>query len=254
MSTPPDDTLDLLTAYALDALEPGEMARVSEMLEHDPGLRRQLAELRATVGLLPHALPDAIPPPELRQKVLDFAVGRTSRVVVPIRAAPAQFRGLRGWMAGLGALAVAGLVAAMIGWAQLGAARNELAQVQAALEQQIALNQQVAQVVATPNQTVALSGAAGNGTVVADGHGQLVLAANLPPLPDGRVYQLWLLEGSAAPISSGTFSVDTQGVALATLPLENLPTSALFAITEEPGPTGSAGPTSDVVISNIPAS
>lgn len=253
MTTPSNDILDLLTAYALDALEPEEMARVGNMLEHDPELRRQLGELRTTVGLLPHALPDTVPPPELRQKVLDYAVGRTSRTVTPARAA-VQTRGLRGWLTGLGALAAAGLVAAVITWGQLGAARTELAQTQAALEQQIALNQQVAQVVATPNQTVALSGAVGNGTVVDDGRGQLVLAANLPPLADGRVYQLWLLEGSAVPISGGTFTVDGEGVALAALPLENLPSDAVFAITEEPGPTGSAGPTSDVLISNIPAS
>ncbi|MBC8162422.1 MAG: anti-sigma factor [Roseiflexaceae bacterium] len=247
-----DDVFDLLTAYALDALEPEEMSRVSELLARDPELQRQYADLRATAALLPHALPDAAPPPELRQKVLDYAVGRAAPQAAPLpKRAELVTRGLRNWLFGLGALAVAAMAVALITLGQLGTVRAELAQAQTKLDQQVVLNKQVAQAIANQNQTVALSGQAGSGTVIVDTGGQFVIAAALPPLPTGRVYQLWVIEGQT-PVSTGTFTVDADGVALAALPTRQLPPNALFAITEEPGPDGSSGPTSDVLISNLP--
>jgi anti-sigma-K factor RskA len=69
MTTPSDDILDLLTAYALDALEPEEITHVHALLARHPELRTTLAELRSTADILPHGLPEATPAPELRQRV-----------------------------------------------------------------------------------------------------------------------------------------------------------------------------------------
>ena len=54
MTSPPDDILDLLTAYALGAITPDEIARVSALLDEQPELRATLAELRATADMLPY--------------------------------------------------------------------------------------------------------------------------------------------------------------------------------------------------------
>ena len=72
----------------------------------------------------------------------------------------------------------------------------------------------------------------------------LFYAANLPALPTGRTYQLWLVPTKGNPISAGVFRVDAQGngeVVLPTLPAGIA--AAAFAVTVEPSggvpqPTG----------------
>jgi len=48
MTAPQDDILDLLAAYALDALEPEDITRLHTLLAERPDLRATLAELRAS--------------------------------------------------------------------------------------------------------------------------------------------------------------------------------------------------------------
>ena len=113
ITSPPDDILDLLTAYALGAIEPDEIARVSALLDAQPELRVTLAELRATADMLPYGLAQANPPAELRQRVLDRATGRSG----PATLARAQAANrMRGWVLGLGGIAAVAVLAAVIGW------------------------------------------------------------------------------------------------------------------------------------------
>lgn len=250
MSALPDDILDLLTAYALDALEPEEIARVGELLEKDPDLRHTLAELRMTIHSLPYALPEAVPSPDLRRRVLDRAVGRAHTPISAPAPAPQPLAGrVRGWLLGLGGLAAAGLVAAAIAWAQLFSLQNDLAQARAALEQEQLARREVAQVVLQSEPLVTLEGEGGEGALFRAPNGQAVLAANLPALEQGRVYQLWMIAEDNAPVSGGTFVVDREGYGLITFaPGVDVPSARTFAITEEPGPSGSSGPTSPVLI------
>lgn len=249
---PSDDTLDLLTAYALGALEPEEVARVGELLEREPELRALLSELRATADVLPTSLPDVTLPPDLRQKVLDRAVGRT-RVPTASPIAPVRReRGLRGWLAGLGTLAAASAVAAAIALGQLGTLRSELERTRAALATQIALNKQVATVAAAAPGAVALRGNTGSGTVLRDPSGQILLATNLPPSATGRVYQLWSTEG-ATPTSIGTFIISSD-TGIVVLSANGAPIGNQYAVTDEPGPSGSSGPTTPPLLSSASAS
>src|SRR5262245_56977171 len=126
MTAPHDDIQELLAAYALDALEPEEIARLHALLEERPELRATLAELRATANKLPYGLPEATPPAELRQRVLDYATGRA----LPAPAAPKRGRG---WLLVLGGLAAAAIVAAAIGWGQVIGLRGEVARANAEL-------------------------------------------------------------------------------------------------------------------------
>lgn len=246
MTSPPDDVLDLLAAYALGALEPEEVARVSALLEEQPELRSTLAELRATADRLPYALPEVSPPPELRQRVLAYAIDR---------AAP-QPRGpitrpvgrTRAWFLALGGLAAAAIVAAILGWARLGGTQAELARARSELATAQAVRQQVAQVILQPDALARLAGS-GSGTLVRGADGSLVLVAQLPPLPPGRVYQLWLIQGANSPVSGGTFTVDQQGRGLLALPPNRQAlVSDVVAVTDEPDP-GSPLPTTRPLIS-----
>lgn len=70
----------------------------------------------------------------------------------------------------------------------------------------------------------------------------LVSAANLPPLAEGRTFQLWGIRGDEAPVSLGTFDTDAEGDALVTLPATATEDYDVSAVTDEPA-GGSPQPT-----------
>jgi anti-sigma-K factor RskA len=237
MTTPSDDILDLLTAYALDALEPEEITHVHALLASNPELRATLAELRVTADTLPYGLPEASPAPELRQRVLDHATGRNGRRPSAATVRPAWGRG---WLLGLSGLAATALVAAAIGWGQVVSLRGELTQTRTELahaRDNLALAQTV---IAT------LHGTTGQGAMVRTSAGTTVFTVKLPALPPGRTYQLWRMPKDSQPLSAGLFIIDQQGYS--TLALDQQPQSGeQVAVTNEPA-GGSDGPTSDPLI------
>ncbi len=237
MTTPSDDILDLLTAYALDALEPEEITHVHALLANNPELRTTLAELRSTVDILPHGLPEATPAPELRQRVLDYATGRAERQPAAPAALP---RRVRGWLLSLGGLATAALVAAAIGWGQAATLRGDLAQTQAEL---VRTREDLATVQAV---VASLQGTSGQGVMVRTSAGNTVFVVKLPQLEPGRTYQLWRMHEDIAPLSVGLFTVDQHGYA--TLDLGEQPqTGEIVGVTNEPQ-GGSPGPTGEPLI------
>jgi anti-sigma-K factor RskA len=94
-----------------------------------------------------------------------------------------------------------------------------------------------------------LSGSNGSGTLLRTPQGEALLAAHLPPLQQGRVYQLWLIQGNNPPVDGGTFTVDQRGQGLlAVASTQQVLAANTFAVTDEPGPDGSLGPTTDPLI------
>lgn len=79
--------------------------------------------------------------------------------------------------------------------------------------------------------------------------GQLVfIANNLAALPQGKIYELWLIPVSGGPIPAGTFAPDTQGSASVVFP--QLPAGVeakAFGVTVEPE-GGSSAPTSAILL------
>jgi hypothetical protein len=186
--------------------------------------------------------------------VLDHATGAALRQ--PREAARGATGGrLRGWLYALGGLAGAALVALAITLGQLGGARGELAQIRQQLDQaelQIdALTrerEQIAQAVADATELARLEGPGGGASVLRAADGELLLAAQLPPLASGQVYQLWLIAGQEAPVSGGVFTVGGDGVGVLALGPGAAASGLTLAVTAEPGPDGSPGPTTDVLI------
>ena len=74
--------------------------------------------------------------------------------------------------------------------------------------------------------------------------GMVFTAANLPALPPGRVYQLWVLTAQPAPISAGLLTPDPQGSVNETFNTPpDIPQPVALAVTIEraggaPSPTG----------------
>ena len=206
--------------------------QIGPHLERCHHCQRELAGLRATVGLLPYGLAPAEPPAGLRERVLSEATtGRRSAAEGRVERSGERSVGPRWpWFRRLApALAAAIFVSGMVlgrAWPQ--ADKGNLTSSPGAVR-------------------VALSGE-GRGVLLLlpeNGYVELTVS-DLPPLQPGQVYQLWLL-GREVPISTGTFAGDAEGAGR--LALEGVAWSPDYtgvAITIEPL-GGSPGPTSDIV-------
>src|SRR5262249_39968240 len=75
--------------------------------------------------------------------------------------------------------------------------------------------------------------------------GLVFTASNLPPLPAGRVYQLWVLTSQPAPMSAGLLRPDAGGGVPATIATPAaMPQPRAMAVTLEPD-GGVPAPTGD---------
>lgn len=233
-----EEDIDLLVAYALDALEPEEVHRATALLERYPSLHALFRELRATTDALPYALPLGSPAPDLRARVLAHAVKSAPRRSLTA-SRPAR---LATWLGvASGALA---LVVMLLG-AQLRNQNAELARTRAELATLGDTQAQVTRVLIQPGTVTQLTGDAGNGTLVRAVDGTLLLAVTLPPSRPDRAYQLWVIDGDR-PVSAAVFRVEPGTVVL--LPITSVATGQIAAITEEPA-NGSPGPTTPILIS-----
>ena len=194
-STPHID-LDTLVIHALDALPPAEVVAVGRHLATCAQCQRELASLRETAALLPYALPAADAPPELRDRIL--ASVQTSHAPPahqpeePTRTAGGRPAGR--WFPRLAPVLAAALlvVGFLLGRAWPSGTTTDLAN--------------------RPDARTAALAGPGRGTfIVAPRDGRIHLSVSGMPAPgNNRVYQLWLMGGSA-PISVGTFTVDANG-------------------------------------------
>lgn len=199
-----------LAAYAL-----GEAEAAPAALGHlavCPSCRSNLREYRAVAGLLPYAQPEQEPAPELRERLL-LAVAREARPAS--QAAPAALpTARRGWSAlrrpllsraGWAAASFAVLAALLLGWnIQL---RGQLSQ-QAS---QISANRQSWQtMIALLNDeslhwyNIGSGSARGHFWATAQGSVACLVAEELPALPPGQVFQVWLA-GPGEQRSGGMF-------------------------------------------------
>ncbi len=273
----PESSEDLLVAYVLGILQTEDIHHLSTLMREHPEYQQDIAELRRVIEALPYALPDAVPPPDLRERIIARAEGTLSQTV----PAPTVVQAVRPWWQRPWFAALSGALAALLlvvtitlqmqsasRQATIQSLQGQLAQQQSqATEQQVAiqsLQQQLGQLqgltaerqalialLANPDIQVSIgTSAQGNVTFVRSGDGDAVVA-QLPQLQQGRTYQLWLIKGSDTPPSSaGTFSVDQNGHGV--LVVANPPVAAsdpaIFAITNEPE-GGSPSPTTDVLVS-----
>ena len=82
----------------------------------------------------------------------------------------------------------------------------------------------------------------------------LLIASNLQPLKERKVYELWLIPANGgSPIAAGTFSPDAHGNASLLIPaLKGAVAAKAFGITAEPA-GGSATPTMPILLAGAPA-
>jgi anti-sigma-K factor RskA len=177
-----DHVDDLLAAYALDAVDEAERVRVEAHLDGCPSCRREVEELReASVGLSDGF--DVAPPPQVRQRLLE-QVAAEAEVVQPI----GQRRRGSQWVWGL---AAAGLVA-VGSWGIWEVLDEDLTSVEQVIQADDAVRHE-AELDGTPLAVVTSQ----------EQDRAVLVASDLPDLPDGEVYQAWFVRGDGSIDSAG---------------------------------------------------
>ncbi len=218
-----DDARDLLGAYALDAVDDVERARVERLLREDADAAAEAASFRETASRLAVAVA-ATPPPALRARVL-AEVART-RQEAPSAVRPAADRRRAGARPVRLLAAACGVL--LVGCLGLGAAL-------------------VGQDDPAPSLVATGELAGGTAAVLQVDDRYVVVGEGLEDLPADRVYQLWALDTAAAepvPVPAG-FLAPAEGGGLSA-DLEDWRAGDTLAVTEEPA-GGSPAPTGDIL-------
>ncbi|MGH9358338.1 MAG: anti-sigma factor [Terriglobia bacterium] len=237
----------LFDEYALGVLEGEELRTVQAHLEACAECSHKAEQARARVALLGLAAPLVTPSPAAKRRLLESLRPPARKVeAVPVRASA------RAWM--VPALAAAAVALAcitaflLIRNRQLSlrfeALQSSQEQIEAATQhEEAALKNALAvtEILTSPS-TVKVSLAALRTRPVPEGKafynpekGLVFYAANLPPLPANKTYQLWLLPTRGKPISAGIFKIDKTGNGQVLLPpLAHGISAKAFAVTVEP--------------------
>jgi len=240
----------LLGAFALGAVTAEEAAAVREHLATCAECQAEIAALWVAVDTLPALVDPMEPPPALRGRISEAILADVAaRPVTPAAPAPPAriipasaplpmvlpaepIRPARWWSAPAPWAAAAAILlllsAGMLFW-------------------NLQLRDQIDR--APVPETFALAAAdiapdaRGVVTYLPDDRLMMLSVRDLPALAPGEVYEVWLIEGDEAPVPAGVFDQSTAQHAI-------VADRALYdtlAITNEPGPLGTAAPTGEIV-------
>jgi anti-sigma-K factor RskA len=235
---------DLKDAYVLGALPEEERLEFEQYLTAHPDLQVEIEELSTIAGLLAFSVREQEPPPELRRRIMDTVEAEavhTAEVVDP-RASR------RSWLAGLWeavgpsdlALAAAAmLVIGLFSWSMLlqGEVRDLQGRVQSLQSQP-----QGPQMIALGS--VGTKQGARAELVTLEGDRAVLVAENMPPVPEGKTYQIWVIKGDT-PQPSGLF--EPKGDSIAAVVENPVEGADAVAVTVEPK-GGSKKPTTDPML------
>ena len=229
---------DLKDAYVLGALPEEERLEFEQYLVAHPDLQEEVEALGAVAGLLAFSPQEQEPPPELRRRIMATVEAESVH--------PHTSR--RSWLAGLWdaagirdlALAAAAmLVIGLFSWSMLlqGEVRDLQGRVQSLQSQP------------QGPQMIALGGVgtkqgARAELVTLEGDRAVLVAENMPPVPEGKTYQIWVIKGDT-PQPSGLF--EPKGDSIAAVVENPVEGADAVAVTVEPK-GGSKKPTTDPML------
>ena len=229
---------ELKDAYVLGALPEEERREFDEYLATHPERQAEIGELGAVAGLLALSPHEQEPPPELRRRIMDAV---EAEVIHPAesrrswRALIGEFLGPHNLALGAAALLVIGLFS----WSML--LQGEMQDLQGRVQSLQSQPQEP--------QMVELGGAgteqgARAELVTLEGDRAVLVVENMPPVPEGKTYQIWVIEDDV-PKPSGLFEPNQDSVAaVVEQPLDG---GDVVAVTVEPE-GGSPKPTSEPML------
>jgi anti-sigma-K factor RskA len=238
---------DLKDAYVLGALPEEEREEFEQYLAAHPDLHAEIEELSTVAGLLAFSVREQEPAPDLRRRIMD---------TVEAEAVQPRTSHRRSWLSRVWeavgprelALATAAVLAiGLFSWSMLlqGEVRDLQGRVQSLQSQ--SRNQ------AQGPQMIALGGAGTEQGIRAElitleGDRAVLVAENMPPAPEGKTYQIWVIKGDT-PKPSGLFEPKGDSItAVVENPVEG---ADAVAVTVEPE-GGSKEPTTDpMLVGNV---
>jgi anti-sigma-K factor RskA len=204
-------------AYVLGALEPSEADAFRAHIAECAACRDEVASYEAVTDALPADTGPSEVPRDLRRRVMR-EVRATPKSAPAARAytvrAPRRFS--LAWSGGLAAVVVAVIVAVVLATGGSSGTRVIRASVGSAQLR------------------------------ITGGHGDLVVH-RLPQLPAGRIYEMWVQRGNAAPVPTGTLFGVRAGGSAAVGVSGSLDGVSAVLVTQEPA-GGTPAPTSAPVI------
>ncbi len=268
-----EELRELAAAYALGSLTPGQRLEFEAHLAECAECRDETASFGAVVQGLGYTVPLQQPPASLRARILAAARSEASAASPPIAPEPAS----AGWnWAALGAVAAVLVLAVGVGIyavdlrSRVATLETGLREANAATEQANAATElanaeleALRQLAEETDSARAVLGASDLARIDLEGQttaanararafwnrssGLVFTASELPAIPQGRAYQLWVLT-AGAPISAGLLQPDADGSVeiFMQTPLD-LPAPTGMAITVEPA-GGVPAPTTQPVL------
>lgn len=245
----PEQLREMATGYVLGALSESEARAFATYLESSPEAQREVAELRELLPVIASAIEGPRPSASLRARVIAHATRASARLAAP----PVSVKPIRpsrpfpiAWIAMAASLvALIGVSISHIGLRTSLAARDSaLAVLQqrlaAADSQRVDAQELLTGLLDTHTTFTRLTSKTNTQQDIrlfCNWHTQVAYAsaAGLAPSGAGRVYQLWFIPKSGAPIPSVTFTVDQRGNAqLIDIKLPETQEIAAAAVTDEP--------------------
>jgi len=212
---------ELIPAYALDAVDEKDRARIEAHLARCANCARLVAAYRPVVELLPYAVPQVEPPAELKYRVLAAVLPQAKPQPTPtpsFRSPLSSFLSTLFRAPAFAAVALVLLVALGVWNASLQVQMSQQAATSQKLIAELTRQREFMAVVAYADGTPQHL----QGTQVAErAAGRLygspaettlaLFVDDLPALALGKVYQVWLIDPNGDRTSGGTFTVDERG-------------------------------------------
>jgi anti-sigma-K factor RskA len=239
-----DQLHDEYELYAMGLAEEPEKSELGSHL-HDgcPVCAAGVRRARELLALMATTPPEVAPSPNLRRRIMASAGVEQPR------------RGW-GWTPLWAAVAALGLMTAFYFYGRERDTGLKLARLQELARTQAIELSRLNEALAMLNQPETRQVTFGEGApkpprgrvFVNPSGGVLLMASNLPPAPDGKTYEMWLIPKTGNPIPAGLFQADTQGTAMHIHRINvDVASTKAVAVTLEPA-GGVAQPTSQPVI------